>query len=100
GDLIPRHQQVFSTNQFFSGVRIPDPESMEPLEVKFPNISYSALSVMKGCLRMDPAERQTCEQLLLHPYFDSIREAADPGKEHERTARKPARLPQKHVPVV
>lgn len=28
GDLIPRHQQVFSTNQFFSGVRIPDPESM------------------------------------------------------------------------
>lgn len=28
GDLIPRHQQVFSTNQFFSGVRIPDPENM------------------------------------------------------------------------
>ncbi|XP_041265877.1 cyclin-dependent kinase-like 1 isoform X2 [Onychostruthus taczanowskii] len=38
GDLIPRHQQVFSTNQFFSG---------EPLEVKFPNISYSALALMK-----------------------------------------------------
>ncbi|XP_071282162.1 cyclin-dependent kinase-like 1 isoform X3 [Agelaius tricolor] len=47
GDLIPRHQQVFSTNQFFSGVRIPDPEIMEPLEVKFPNISYSALALMK-----------------------------------------------------
>ncbi|XP_074765122.1 cyclin-dependent kinase-like 1 isoform X7 [Athene noctua] len=47
GDLIPRHQQVFSTNQFFSGVRIPDPESMEPLEMKFPNISYSALTLMK-----------------------------------------------------
>ncbi|KAH0620213.1 hypothetical protein JD844_020260 [Phrynosoma platyrhinos] len=55
GDLIPRHQQVFSTNQFFSGVRIPDPESM-------------------GCLHMDPAERLTCEQLLQHSYFDSIRE--------------------------
>ncbi|KAM6130955.1 cyclin-dependent kinase-like 1 isoform 2-T2 [Pterocles gutturalis] len=78
GDLIPRHQQVFSTNQFFSGVRIPDPESM-------------------GCLPMDPAARQTCEQLLQHPYFDSIREAADLGKEHEKTARKPARLPRKHV---
>ncbi|TRZ18773.1 hypothetical protein HGM15179_008320 [Zosterops borbonicus] len=47
GDLIPRHQQVFSTNQFFSGVRIPDPETMEPLEMKFPNVSYSALALMK-----------------------------------------------------
>ncbi|KAG8126695.1 putative Cyclin-dependent kinase-like 1 protein [Naja naja] len=74
GDLIPRHQQVFSTNQFFSGVRIPDPESMEPLEMKFPTISYAALALMKGCLHMDPTERLTCEQLLQHPYFDSIRE--------------------------
>ncbi|NWR56565.1 CDKL1 protein, partial [Bucorvus abyssinicus] len=100
GDLIPRHQQVFSTNQFFSGVRIPDPESMEPLEMKFPNISYSALALMKGCLRMDPAERQTCEQLLQQPYFDSIREAADLGREHEKTSRKPGRMTRKHVPGV
>ncbi|NXF68337.1 CDKL1 protein, partial [Ciccaba nigrolineata] len=100
GDLIPRHQQVFSTNQFFSGVQIPDPESMEPLEMKFPNISYSALTLMKGCLRLDPVERQTCEQLLQHPYFDSIREVADLGKEHEKTTRKPARLARKHVPGV
>ncbi|NXP56645.1 CDKL1 protein, partial [Heliornis fulica] len=97
GDLIPRHQQVFSTNQFFSGVRIPDPESMEPLEVKFPNISYSALALMKGCLHKDPAGRQTCEQLLQHPYFDSIRETVDPGKEHEKPSRKPARKTRKHV---
>ncbi|NXG76651.1 CDKL1 protein, partial [Baryphthengus martii] len=100
GDLIPRHQQVFSTNQFFSGVRIPDPETMEPLEAKFPNISYSALALMKGCLCMDPAERQTCEQLLQHPYFDSIREAVDLRKEQEKTARKPARLTGKPAPGV
>ncbi|XP_054142876.1 cyclin-dependent kinase-like 1 isoform X3 [Melozone crissalis] len=98
GDLIPRHQQVFSTNQFFSGVRIPDPEIMEPLEVKFPNISYSALALMKGCLRMDPAERQSCEQLLQHPYFDSLREAAELGREHQRGSQKAARLPRRHLP--
>ncbi|XP_054142877.1 cyclin-dependent kinase-like 1 isoform X4 [Melozone crissalis] len=97
-DLIPRHQQVFSTNQFFSGVRIPDPEIMEPLEVKFPNISYSALALMKGCLRMDPAERQSCEQLLQHPYFDSLREAAELGREHQRGSQKAARLPRRHLP--
>uniref|UniRef100_A0A8C5IXR4 cyclin-dependent kinase n=1 Tax=Junco hyemalis TaxID=40217 RepID=A0A8C5IXR4_JUNHY len=100
GDLIPRHQQVFSTNQFFSGVRIPDPEIMEPLEVKFPNISYSALALMKGCLRMDPAERQSCEQLLQQPYFDSPREAAELGREHPRGSQKPARLARKHLPGV
>lgn len=70
----------------------------EPLEMKFPNISYSALALMKGCLRMDPAERQTCEQLLQQPYFDGFREAAELGKEHEKTARKPARLTRKHMP--
>ncbi|XP_074400221.1 cyclin-dependent kinase-like 1 isoform X3 [Zonotrichia albicollis] len=89
GDLIPRHQQVFSTNQFFSG---------EPLEVKFPNIPYSALALMKGCLRMDPAERLSCEQLLQQPYFDSLREAAEPGREHPRGSQKAARLPRKHLP--
>ncbi|PNJ70266.1 CDKL1 isoform 3, partial [Pongo abelii] len=46
-DLIPRHQQMFSTNQYFSGVKIPDPEDMEPLELKFPNISYPALGLLK-----------------------------------------------------
>ncbi|XP_063015670.1 cyclin-dependent kinase-like 1 isoform X3 [Melospiza melodia melodia] len=89
GDLIPRHQQVFSTNQFFSG---------EPLEVKFPNISYSALALMKGCLRMDPAERQSCEQLLQHPYFDSLREAAELGRERQRGSQRAARLPRRHLP--
>lgn len=28
GDLIPRHQQVFSNNQFFCGVSIPEPQQM------------------------------------------------------------------------
>lgn len=47
GDLIPRHQQVFSTNQYFSGVQIPDPEALEPLELRFPNISHPALGLLK-----------------------------------------------------
>lgn len=28
GDLIPRHQQVFRSNVFFSGVSIPEPDTM------------------------------------------------------------------------
>ncbi|XP_037688694.1 cyclin-dependent kinase-like 1 isoform X2 [Choloepus didactylus] len=98
GDLIPRHQQVFSTNQYFSGVKIPDPEEMEPLELKFPNISYPALGLLKGCLHMDPTERLTCEQLLQHPYFDSIREIRDSAKEHEKPPRRTQKQNRKHLP--
>ncbi|XP_021523863.2 cyclin-dependent kinase-like 1 isoform X1 [Aotus nancymaae] len=96
GDLIPRHQQVFSTNQYFSGVKIPDPEDMEPLELKFPNISYPTLGLLKGCLHMDPSERLTCEQLLHHPYFENIREIEDLAKEHDKPTRKTLRKSRKH----
>ncbi|KAG2457883.1 CDKL1 protein, partial [Polypterus senegalus] len=94
GDLIPRHQQVFSANKFFSGISIPVPENMEPLELKLPGLSYQALSLMK----MDPAERLTCEQLLEHPYFDSLRDDCDvAGREQDRSKRR-TRLPRKHLP--
>ncbi|XP_030627665.1 cyclin-dependent kinase-like 1 isoform X3 [Chanos chanos] len=99
GDLIPRHQQVFSNNQFFSGVCVPEPQEMEPLEQKHPNISYQALSLMKGCLRMDPAERLSCEQLLEHSYFDSQREEHErAARELDRTAKRRTRQPRKHLP--
>ncbi|TMS21234.1 Cyclin-dependent kinase-like 1 [Larimichthys crocea] len=99
GDLIPRHQQVFSNNQFFCGVSIPEPQEMEPLEQKYPNLSHQALSLMKGCLRMDPSERLTCEQLLQHPYFDSLRERNEStSREQDRSSNKRTRLPRKHLP--
>ncbi|XP_042169472.1 cyclin-dependent kinase-like 1 isoform X1 [Oncorhynchus tshawytscha] len=96
GDLIPRHQQVFNKNQFFSGVCIPEPQEMETLELKYPNLSYQALSLMKGCLRMDPSERLACEQLLEHAYFDSQREESEST---DRSTKKRSRLlPRKHLP--
>lgn len=74
GDIIPRHKQIFSSNQFFHGLTIPEPESRDPLELKYQNINLSALAFMKACLQMDPAARLNCEQLLDHGYFDSYRE--------------------------
>uniref|UniRef100_A0A8C1Z755 mitogen-activated protein kinase n=1 Tax=Cyprinus carpio TaxID=7962 RepID=A0A8C1Z755_CYPCA len=97
GELIPRHQQVFSTNQFFSGVCVPEPQEMEPLELKYPNLSYQALSLMKGCLRMDPAERLSCEQLLELPYFDSLREERE-SVTRELDRKRRTRKPRKHLP--
>lgn len=49
GKLIPRHQSIFKSNQFFRGISIPEPEDMETLEEKFSNVQPTALSFMKVC---------------------------------------------------
>lgn len=45
---------------------------------------------------MDPAERLTCEQLLQHPYFDSIRDAGDLTRQDNKSMRKTLRQSRKH----
>lgn len=51
GDLIPKHVQLFSSNEFFAGITIPRPDRIEPLTEKFPpNIDQQALDVIKKCL--------------------------------------------------
>lgn len=48
---------------------------------------------------MDPSERLTCEQLLRHPYFDSMREKSEStSRELDRTNYKRTRLPRRHLP--
>ncbi|XP_010808242.1 cyclin-dependent kinase-like 4 isoform X3 [Bos indicus] len=74
GKLIPRHQSIFKSNQFFHGISIPEPEEMETLEEKFSDVHPVALSFMKECLKMNPDDRLTCAQLLESPYFDSFQE--------------------------
>lgn len=49
---------------------------------------------------MNPAERLTCEQLLQHPYFDSIREKGGLAKDHDKPTRKALRQNRKHLPGV
>lgn len=36
GDLIPRHMQIFKSNEFFCGLSIPDPGTIENIDKKLP----------------------------------------------------------------
>ncbi|GAB5569884.1 cyclin-dependent kinase-like 4 [Prionailurus iriomotensis] len=74
GKLIPRHQSIFKSNQFFHGISIPEPGDMETLEEKFSEAHPMSLNFMKECLKMNPDDRLTCAQLLESPYFDSFRD--------------------------
>ena len=73
GDLIPRHMQIFKANEFFCGLSIPDPGTIEPLEHKLPkDIGTDGADFTLRCLDKDPARRWSCEQLLTHSFFKSF----------------------------
>ncbi|KAL0118536.1 hypothetical protein PUN28_009300 [Cardiocondyla obscurior] len=74
GDLLPRHMAIFQQNEFFTGITLPTPQTLTPLEDALPRGNGSALQMdfLKKCLDKDPNERWTCEQLLRHSYFDNF----------------------------
>ncbi|XP_018010814.1 cyclin-dependent kinase-like 4 isoform X2 [Hyalella azteca] len=73
GELLPYHMKVFSSNDFFRGLKLPETGIRETLEAKMPaSISTDALDFLKKCLDVDPSKRMTCKQLLTHPYFDNF----------------------------
>ena len=76
GPITKDQTEAFSRNPAFVGLKIPAIGTPETLDLKyFGKMSRQALSFMKGCLAMDPANRLTAEQAVAHPYFDDIREA-------------------------
>lgn len=101
GDLIPRHNQVFKSNDFFSGVSIPEPESIEPLRTKLPRtIDETAYDFVRRCVDKDPSKRPTCEQLMKHGYFANVKlpdlEVEEGHHKRSKSTRKPSLLP--HLP--
>ncbi|KAG8430901.1 hypothetical protein GDO86_019776, partial [Hymenochirus boettgeri] len=59
--LIPRHQFIFTVNQYFQEPVIPEPDPVRNLEEKFPNIPPAAMNFMKA-VAVNPDDRYTCER--------------------------------------
>ncbi|XP_034668772.1 cyclin-dependent kinase-like 1 isoform X2 [Drosophila subobscura] len=73
GDLLPRHIQIFGQNEYFKGITLPVPPTLEPLEDKMPPKSLQnplTIDFLKKCLDKDPVKRWSCEKLIKHSYFD------------------------------
>lgn len=74
GDLLPRHINIFRSNEFFAGVAIPEPDVIETLEQKIPkHIDQTGLEFLRRTLDRDPTKRPTCEQLLQFAYFSNVK---------------------------
>ena len=74
GDLLQRHMAIFQQNEFFAGVTLPTPQSLIPLENALPEGPKTLVQIdfLKKCLDKDPDLRWTCDQLLLHAYFENF----------------------------
>ena len=75
-------RQIFARNNMFKNVHLPadDEETAEynydsTLEHKLAFLgNNAAVSFARECLRIDPAQRPTAEQLLEHDYFNDFRD--------------------------
>jgi len=80
GPLVPRHAQIFSSNAYFTGLQIPEPqpETMVPLEARFRQFDEAVVQFLKECLILEPADRADCTKLLEHRFFDGFRDWFEP----------------------
>ncbi|UJR35127.1 hypothetical protein I4U23_027898 [Adineta vaga] len=85
GNLIDKHVAILKSNPHYKNIHIPEPDTIEPLEQKFPYVSERSLDFMKSCLVMDPEKRFSCSQLLQHQYFDGF------NNEYERERKEQAK---------
>ena len=74
GRLCSRHEEMARRPPAQGGVgmaRVPQVTELEPLERKLPGADAQQMAVLKACLRPDPADRPSCDELLRMPYFAS-----------------------------
>lgn len=74
GSLTSFQQEQFAKNPRFVGFKFPDVSKPDTLAKKYgTKLSKEAHELMCGLLIMDPKDRLTAKQALMHPYFDGLR---------------------------
>jgi cyclin-dependent kinase-like len=73
GPLVPAHKEAFLKNQRFVGLKFPEISKPETLEKRyFGKIDKLGLNLMQRFLAMDPSQRITAAEALLHPFFEDF----------------------------
>mmetsp|Transcript_30020 Transcript_30020/g.78758 ORF Transcript_30020/g.78758 Transcript_30020/m.78758 type:complete len:513 (-) Transcript_30020:2725-4263(-) len=70
GNLTRSHTEVFLRNSLFVGIRLPQVAAPVTLARRLPTLSASALELLEACLKLEPGNRDTCEELLNRPFFE------------------------------
>lgn len=60
------------------GFKFPDVTKPETVSKKYAGkLSKEGFSIMEGLLAMDPKDRLSAKQALMHPFFDGLRSASE-----------------------
>jgi len=86
GELCPRHLQIVRKNPAFAGWKWPRQKEKYMVDRRIKN--KSLLKIAKECLRMDPAARFTCKQVMACDYFRDSDFQAEFANELRRMIRK------------
>ena len=70
GPLTWNQQEVFLKNPRFIGLKFPEITKLEVLEKRFLKAERAALDFMYRLLRMEPGERMTAGEALVHPFLN------------------------------
>jgi len=78
GNMPQNLLEMFSANPRFAGYKMENVLKPETLERKYyGKLNKQAFAFMKAMLKLDPRERLSGNEVLMHPYFDEVR-AEDP----------------------
>jgi serine/threonine protein kinase len=76
GSFSQSQLEVFYSNPRFNGHILEQVHKPETLERRyFGKMNKQAISLMKALLKLDPRERLSGKEVLMHPYFDELRDA-------------------------
>ena len=70
GPLTINQQELFQKNPRYIGLKFPEISKLETLEKRYLKIDNKALDFMHRLLRMEPSERMTASEALMHPYLN------------------------------
>jgi cyclin-dependent kinase-like len=99
GPLTPFQQEMFFSNPRYSGHKFDSIHKPETIERRYyGKLNKTAVALMKALLKLDPKERLSGNDVLLHPYFEDIR-SEDPEfinlKLNKKIAANPNSQPHK-----
>ena len=73
GIFIPEHMEAFNKNKHFSGLRLPKIINIEYIEKKYSGkIDNLAIQFIINLIQLNPSQRLTAAEALLHPYFQGL----------------------------
>ncbi len=77
GQLPARQAALMADDKLYANMVPPTPAERTTISRRFPQFSDELLSLVYGCLALDPSQRMSAEEALAHPFFADVPETLE-----------------------